>query len=74
MLSVTNKLLMLSVIMLDVVMLNVVAPAKQLKNYPMFEAGNTKGGSTTVPSTSCLTGLESAVLQLTIFVLICKTD
>ena len=39
--SVTNKLLMLSVIMLDVIMLNVVAPAKQLKNYPMFEAGNT---------------------------------
>ncbi len=25
------------------------------------EAGNTKGGSITVPLTSCLTGLESAV-------------
>jgi hypothetical protein len=36
--------------------------------------GNTKGGSITVPLTSCLTGLESAVKQLTIFVLICKTD
>ena len=36
--------------------------------------GNTKGGSITVPFTSCLTGLESAVCQLTIFVLICKTD
>jgi hypothetical protein len=34
--------------------------------------GNTKG--ITVPLTSCLTGLESAVKQLTIFVLICKTD
>jgi hypothetical protein len=28
---------------------------------------NTKGGSITVPLTSCLTGLESAVWQLTIF-------
>ncbi len=36
--------------------------------------GNTKGGSITVPLTSCLTGLESAVWQLTIFVFICKTD
>jgi hypothetical protein len=31
--------------------------------------GNTKGGSITVPLTSCLTGLEPAVWQLTIFVL-----
>ncbi len=28
---------------------------------PMPSAGNTKGGSITVPLTSCLTGLESAV-------------
>ncbi len=34
--------------------------------------GNTKGGSITVPLTSCLTGLESAVWKLTIFVLIAK--
>jgi hypothetical protein len=34
--------------------------------------GNTKGGSITVPLTSCLTALESAVSQLTIFVFICK--
>jgi len=26
----------------------------------IFQAGNTKGGSITVPLTSCLTGLESA--------------
>jgi hypothetical protein len=38
------------------------------------EPGNTKGGSFTVPLTSCLIGLESAVWQLTIFVFICKTD
>ncbi len=36
--------------------------------------GNTKGGSITVPLTSWLTGLESAVWQLMIFVFICKTD
>jgi hypothetical protein len=35
---------------------------------------DTKGGSITVQLTSCLTGLESAVFQLTIFVFICKTD
>jgi hypothetical protein len=38
------------------------------------QTGNTKGGSITVPLTSCLTGSESAVWQLTIFVFICKTD
>jgi hypothetical protein len=37
-------------------------------------AGSTKGGSITVPLTSCLTGLESAAWQVTIFVFICKTD
>jgi len=37
-------------------------------------AGNTKEGSITVPLTSCLTGLESAVWQLTIVLFICKTD
>ncbi len=35
-------------------------------------AGNTKEGSITVPLTSCLTGFESAVQLLTIFVLIAK--
>ncbi len=37
-------------------------------------SGNTKGGSIPVPLTPCLTGLESAVWQLTIFDFICKTD
>ncbi len=37
-------------------------------------AGNTKGGRITALLTSCLTGLKSAVRQLTIFVFICKTD
>jgi len=36
----------------------------------LVEPGNTKGGSITVPLTSCSTGLESAVWQLTIFVFI----
>ncbi len=35
---------------------------------------NTKGRSITVLLTFCLTGLESAVWPLTIFVFICKTD
>ncbi len=42
--------------------------------HEMFEAGNTKGGSIAVPLTSCLTGLQSEVLQIIIFVFICKTD
>ncbi len=41
---------------------------------PIAHPGNTKGGSITVLLTSCLTGLESAVWQLTFFVFICKTD
>jgi hypothetical protein len=40
----------------------------------VVQAGNTKGGSITVLLTSCLTGLESAVWLLTVFVFICKTD
>jgi hypothetical protein len=35
---------------------------------------NTKRVSITVPLTSCLTGLESAVWLMTIYVFICKTD
>ena len=50
---------------------NGVAPVGQIE---LVKPGNTKGGSITVPLTSCLTGLESAVRQLTIFVVICKTD
>ncbi len=40
----------------------------------MVRSGNTKGGRITVPLTSCLTGLVSAVRILTINVSICKTD
>jgi hypothetical protein len=29
-----------------------------------MNAGNTKGGSITVPLTSCLTGLDQSVLQI----------
>jgi len=36
--------------------------------------GKSKGGSITVPLTSCLTGLESIVGLLTIFVFKCKTE
>jgi hypothetical protein len=49
--------------------MNLVTPEAAAKVQP----GNTKGGSIIVRLTSCLTGLESAVLQPTIFVFICKT-
>ncbi len=51
--------------------------APSTSGWPVLKniaAGNTKGGSITVLLTSCLTGLESAVWQLTIYVFICKTD
>ncbi len=41
--------------------------------FPLYSL-NTKGGSITVPLISCLTGLESAVWQLTIFVLFIGSD
>ncbi len=40
----------------------------------ILKPGNNKRGSITVQLTSCLTGLESAVGLLIIFVVICKTD
>jgi hypothetical protein len=40
----------------------------------IYSAGNTKGGKYCCTIDQCLTGLESAVWQLTIFVFICKTD
>ncbi len=49
---------------------NVNDPIEMVAN---FMQGILKG-DITVPMTSCLSGLESAVWQLTIFVFICKTD
>jgi hypothetical protein len=46
----------------------------RLKRFTNYKTGKTKGGSITVQLTSCLNGLELAVLQLTIFVFICKID
>ncbi len=45
-----------------------------LEDHQTLKPGNTKGRSITVPLTSCLTGFESAVWTLTIFVIIFKTD
>jgi len=45
-----------------------------VKKLFYLNQGILNGGSITVLLTSCLTGLESAVRQLTIFVFICKTD
>jgi len=44
------------------------------KRIHPLSSGNAKEGCITVPLTSCLTGLESAVWQLTLFVFICETD
>jgi hypothetical protein len=35
--------------------------------------GNTKGGSITVPLTSCLTGLDKSVLQIKTKIVTCHT-
>ena len=48
--------IMLIVIMLTVIILNVI-----MVNVIMPNTGYTKGGSITVPLTSCFTGLDSAV-------------
>ncbi len=39
----------------------------------MFCPGNTKGGSITVPLTSCLTGLDKSVLKIKTKIVICHT-
>ncbi len=62
---------MLRVVMLNVIILNVVAPYWRLQLFLakiqieicptlllFVQPGNTKGGSITVPLTSCLTGLD----------------
>ncbi len=49
-------------------------PSAEMMFLSSVRTGNTNEGSITVPLTSCLTGLESTVWQLTIFVFICKTD
>ena len=40
-----------------------------VKLYP----GNSKGGSITVPFTSCLTGLDESVLQIKTKIVSCRT-
>jgi hypothetical protein len=37
---------------------------KFFPNNLLPDAGNTKGGSITIPLTSCLTGLDESVLQI----------
>jgi len=37
------------------------ATTKSIRSKCIYTPGNTKGGNITVPLTSCLTGLESAV-------------
>jgi hypothetical protein len=47
--------------------------AECLPHHPKVKAGNTKGGSITVPLTSCLTSLDYSVLQIKIKIVGCYT-
>ncbi len=51
-----------------------ISPTNLLHTFILALFKVLRQGSITVLLTSCLTGLESAVWQLTIFVFICKTD
>jgi len=42
-------------------------------NCGIFRSGNTKGGSITVPLTSCLTGLDQSVSQIKTKIISCHT-
>jgi hypothetical protein len=44
-----------------------------LHSKDMLQAGNAKGGSITVPLTSCLTGLDKSVLQIITKIVSCHT-
>jgi hypothetical protein len=58
------SVIILNVCMLSVIMLSVLAPLSckvrdnKNENNQQIPAGNTKGGSITVPLTSCMTGLD----------------
>ncbi len=43
------------------------------KELLSFKLGNTKGGSSIVPLTSCLTGLDQSVLQIKTKIVSCHT-
>ncbi len=43
------------------------------RSLSFIGTGNTKGGSITVPLTSCLTGLDLSVLQIKIKIVGCHT-
>jgi len=60
---------LLGCVMLTAVMPSVVAPIAFETDRP----GNTKGGSITVPLTSCLTGLDWSVLQIKTKIVSCHT-
>ncbi len=47
---------------------------EQSHRHRKVKAGNTKGGSITVPLTSCLNGLNSPVFQIKTKIISCHTD
>jgi hypothetical protein len=48
-------------------------PGKRRRMDLNPRTGNTKGGSITVPLTSCLTGLDKSVLQIKTKIVVCHT-
>ncbi len=50
-----------------------VGPYQTLPAKSIAYAGNTKGGSSTVPLTSCLNGLDWSVLQIKTKIVSCHT-
>ncbi len=57
---------------LTLLYLNYSPTYRQLKAQQV-KSGNTKGGSITVPLTSCLTGLDQSVLQIKTKIVSCHT-
>ncbi len=54
-------------------MLGLPPPLALFTNKSMPNPGNTKGGSITVPLTSCFTGLDWSVLQIKTNIVSCHT-
>ncbi len=50
-----------------------IAAQKTHEHTQSLQSGNTKGGSITVPLTSCLTGLDQSVLQIKTKIVSCHT-
>jgi hypothetical protein len=66
---------MLRVIIQNVVMFSAICCVMAFLQYPTLRVkpGNTKGGSISVPLTSCLTGLDRSVFEIKTNIVSCQT-